>query len=221
MWFFTAPAYSIYSLPLAFALLLCFLDRLLGLRNYIGVDIQCGELTDLQPSLFAKFAAFFRLQPASGLESLALFLMLFGLTGLGAQKISFSQSNSYLSQSLLLPIAVCLSLLLTAVLLRLFKESLPCTRTAKTVEDFSGHIAIINTCNIDTENYNRATLLNRCAQQVEVEVKALESNQHFVVGDKVVLVKGVKDRWLATRYQSSSAAAPDADVSECGLYRLR
>ena len=133
---------------------------------------------------------------------LVLLLTSFGLSGYMINYTSLTLFTSTLSNTLSIPIAGLLSLLITARLGEFIARLIPKSESSATrTTDLEGHVAEITLGTAKMHSAAEAKCVDEFNQTHYLMVEPLEEDEEFHQGEHVILVKKGTRSWQATRYQ--------------------
>ncbi|GGF53912.1 OB-fold-containig protein [Alteromonas lipolytica] len=205
--------FYIYSIPMLFALFICLLEIALVFRGYSLLCILNTLPTKghfLRTSAGKAAASVLGVYEISPICWILIFFMSFSVTGLLAQQTFYFYTERFLPDSGLFPVTLLVSLLVTKMVIDLLTAKLKSRNQHADPEDFTGYIATIESFSEFLGDKMNASLTDHNGLYKTVTVIALEKNQRFLSGDKVVLVKNQDGNWLASRCHPIS---PDIQVT--------
>lgn len=204
--FLFTQAYFIYSVPIIVGLALCLLESLYLLRgNQLLGLLETPAISNqsVVTSLHQAIPLTLRLHEVSVVFWLLVFCIAFGAAGIIAQSMYFVLYKAYISQLILFPLTLTIATLCTVISVKQIAPYLREYNRLYQVENFTGYIATIIDHGEFLGEKVSATLIDHSNRVKTISVKALENNERFISGDKVVLVQQENDSWLATRIKSS------------------
>ena len=165
------------------------------------VELDADADTDVSGGGFSSLLSWLCLDRLPLMIWLILLLTTFGLSGYVINFTSINWLGLTLTPYIALPAAFFVGLVLTGRLGSFIARLLPKNESSATHEfEFEGLVAQITLGKASPGSPAEAKCLDQFEQAHYLMVEPIESDQHFVQNDKVVLVKKGPRSWLATRY---------------------
>lgn len=198
-----SPANFWFSISLCavFVVLVLELVSMLFGVSLLGMGDDLGDI-DSDGILGSEFASWLNVNRVPFLVWLIVLLTIFSLVGFIVNGVSSLVISSVLPGYISVPVALLLSLFITAKTVLVIAHILPSIETsAISSDEFVGAVAEITIGRASRGNPAEAKFTDNYSQPHFVLVEPFEEKELFAQGERVILVQKNERSWLATRYQ--------------------